>query len=154
MTALVAGDGHACALEADGTVWCWGSGTQGQLGTGQSSTLALKPVQVTALGSDVVEIGAGSNQTCARKKRRHAVVLGRGLRQDAGEVSGLDGVASFAVGDGHVCAVKTDGSVACQGDSEFGQLGNGSTLGGTERRRGSRHRRHERGGGRRSLLRA
>ncbi len=32
--ALAAGDGFACALDAEGAAWCWGANDRGQLGTG------------------------------------------------------------------------------------------------------------------------
>ncbi len=32
--ALAAGDYFTCALTTDGTVWCWGRGSGGRLGTG------------------------------------------------------------------------------------------------------------------------
>jgi alpha-tubulin suppressor-like RCC1 family protein len=30
----VGGGAHSCARRADGTVWCWGANTSGQLGDG------------------------------------------------------------------------------------------------------------------------
>lgn len=36
-------------------------------------------------------------------------------------------VAQLAVGDGHGCALRRDGTVACWGKNDHGQLGNGST---------------------------
>jgi alpha-tubulin suppressor-like RCC1 family protein len=44
---LVSGAYHVCALEKDGTVWCWGLNDKGQLGGGTAN--ASSPVQVTAL---------------------------------------------------------------------------------------------------------
>jgi alpha-tubulin suppressor-like RCC1 family protein len=128
-TQVVAGSGHACALEADGTVWCWGSGTQGQLGNGTRTGSAFKPMKVASLGSDVEEIEAASNQTCAGKKDGTVWCWGSDYGATPVHVGGLDGAASFAVGDGHVCAVSNDGSVSCRGDSAYGQLGTGSTVG-------------------------
>jgi len=37
---VVLGDEHSCGLRMDGSLWCWGRNTFGQLGTGQASTLA------------------------------------------------------------------------------------------------------------------
>jgi alpha-tubulin suppressor-like RCC1 family protein len=31
---IVAGGAHSCAHRTDGTVWCWGANTSGQLGDG------------------------------------------------------------------------------------------------------------------------
>jgi len=58
---------HACALKADGTLWCWGANGYGQLG---DTTLADKaaPVPVTALGSDVVQVTVGYSYSCALKR--------------------------------------------------------------------------------------
>ena len=129
VTQVVAGTGHACALESDGTVWCWGSNSVGQLGTGMRSGSAYKPIKVAALGADVVEIQAGNNQTCARKKDGSLFCWGSDYGNTPIQQTGLSNVASFAVGDGHVCAVMRDGSVGCRGDSTHGELGTGSTVG-------------------------
>ena len=42
------GQNFACALKADGTVWCWGSGANGRLGHG-ATTDSPTPVQVLGL---------------------------------------------------------------------------------------------------------
>jgi alpha-tubulin suppressor-like RCC1 family protein len=39
-TAVDVGETHACALADDGTMWCWGVGSNGQLGHSQSTFLA------------------------------------------------------------------------------------------------------------------
>jgi alpha-tubulin suppressor-like RCC1 family protein len=43
--ALAAGAAHTCAEKKDGTVWCWGDNTYGQLGNG-THTMSPLPVQV------------------------------------------------------------------------------------------------------------
>jgi alpha-tubulin suppressor-like RCC1 family protein len=45
VTSLAAGGDHTCALQANGTVWCWGNNTTGQLGNGAAST-SPTPVRV------------------------------------------------------------------------------------------------------------
>ena len=50
VAAITAGDYHSCALTTTGTVRCWGSNTNGQLGD-NSTTLRLTPVAVLASGS-------------------------------------------------------------------------------------------------------
>lgn len=43
--ALTAGDAFTCALTTEGSVWCWGRGTDGELGTGRKSSSA-RPLRV------------------------------------------------------------------------------------------------------------
>jgi alpha-tubulin suppressor-like RCC1 family protein len=45
VTGISAGVNHACATKTDGTVWCWGINSQGQLGD-RSTTTRAQPVQV------------------------------------------------------------------------------------------------------------
>ena len=51
-----AGYAHSFALDADGTLWAWGAGEYGRLGTG-SSYSAYSPEEVEL--DDVVEASAG-----------------------------------------------------------------------------------------------
>jgi alpha-tubulin suppressor-like RCC1 family protein len=55
----------ACALRADGTVWCWGSTAYGETGTNASSgAVQYAPVQIPGL-TGVTQITAGYNHVCA-----------------------------------------------------------------------------------------
>ncbi len=47
-TAVDAGHEHSCAIDASGTVWCWGNNTRGQLGN-LTTTGADRPVEVEDL---------------------------------------------------------------------------------------------------------
>jgi len=53
---------HTCAVARDGTVSCWGSNANGQLGSSGPSSFTPKPV---ASLSNVVQVSAGSMHTCA-----------------------------------------------------------------------------------------
>ena len=58
-----AGARHSCGVDTEGTAYCWGLGTSGQLGTGSLSG-AGAPVPVAG-GHAFVDITAGSSHTCA-----------------------------------------------------------------------------------------
>ncbi|HVU04532.1 MAG TPA: hypothetical protein VHE30_22395 [Polyangiaceae bacterium] len=49
VTAITAGYDSTCALESDGTVWCWGSNSGGQLGDG-TRTARFEPARVLSCG--------------------------------------------------------------------------------------------------------
>ena len=65
---ITAGLNHACALDAGGAAWCWGSGMRGENGMGTTSTgVAIignysKPVSVR--GGAFRAIAAGAQHTC------------------------------------------------------------------------------------------
>jgi hypothetical protein len=61
---LAVGNYHACARKTDGTMWCWGFNTNGQLGNGTINASPTTPVQVTGLAG-VSSIAAGDGMTCA-----------------------------------------------------------------------------------------
>src|SRR6266571_1166304 len=60
-THVSVGLSHACALTADGTVYCWGSNLQGQLGTG-SGSYSTSPALVTG-GHTFTMVDAGAAHT-------------------------------------------------------------------------------------------
>jgi alpha-tubulin suppressor-like RCC1 family protein len=127
------GSRHVCALAGDGSLWCWGDNKDGQLGDGTTASKTA-PVQVTALGSDVVQVSAGEAFTCAVKGDGSAWCWGSNAAGQLGNgkwadtlvptlVSGLASmVAQMVVGTEHSCARKTDGTVWC-----WGYLNTGST---------------------------
>jgi alpha-tubulin suppressor-like RCC1 family protein len=55
---------HTCALHGDGTVSCWGSNTNGQLGLDRSGTTGELPSKVPGL-SNIVALAVGGDHTCA-----------------------------------------------------------------------------------------
>jgi alpha-tubulin suppressor-like RCC1 family protein len=59
---------HVCAHKTDGTIWCWGSNSYGQIGVGTSSSsnpTYLNPVQVTSLMTAGVQVSVGQYVSCA-----------------------------------------------------------------------------------------
>lgn len=136
-TAVDAGSTHTCAVTGAGGVRCWGSNFRGQLGDG--TTLARSvPVGVRGL-SGVRAVGAGDH-TCALTMLadircwggNSSGELGDGTRADRRTpvlVAGLSGRATaLAVGLDHTCALLDSATVACWGENQHGQLGNGTTV--------------------------
>jgi alpha-tubulin suppressor-like RCC1 family protein len=97
-----AGGSHSCARKTNGTVWCWGSNGNGQLGIGDPDvTRSLLATQV---------------------KREITP-------DDSDDDIPLTGVESVAAGGRHSCASTASnlpGQVLCWGDNDRGQLGDGT----------------------------
>jgi cysteine-rich repeat protein len=145
---LAAGGSHTCALLDTGAVRCWGDGTSGQLGYGNTSTIGDNEVPASAgdinLGGTVVQLVAGVHHTCARLDtgavrcwgRGHYGRLGYGNTSTIGDnetpssagninIGGI--VVQLAAGEYHTCALLDTGAVRCWGYGGWGQLGYGNT---------------------------
>jgi len=127
--------GFACALKVDGTVWCWGDDTYGQLGNNSAFTDSLVPVQVSGI-SNAVAITAGHVHACALLSTGGIKCWGYGLDGQLGNsasatsgipvtVSTISTAIGIDAGYRHTCAVLGDGSARCWGGGAGGRLGNG-----------------------------
>jgi alpha-tubulin suppressor-like RCC1 family protein len=57
-------DEHACAVDGNGAVWCWGGNRFGQIGDG--STVYRDAPAATGLSAGMVDVSAGGTHSCAR----------------------------------------------------------------------------------------
>jgi alpha-tubulin suppressor-like RCC1 family protein/regulation of enolase protein 1 (concanavalin A-like superfamily) len=135
--ALAVGKSHSLALKSDGTVWAWGSNTNGQLGDGTQSNNRSLPVQVWGLNG-VVAVAAGEKYSLALKSDGTVWAWGLATHGRLGtgnttqrltpvKVNGLSSIVSIAAGQGHSLALKSDGTVWTVGFNNFGALGLGDT---------------------------
>ncbi len=135
---LVAGWGHACALEAGtGKAWCWGSNLSGQLGVGTtanqsapaavSGNRAFASLAVGGSRSCGVESGTGK-AWCWGSNGYGQLGDGTTANQSAPvAVSGNRAFASLAAGQYHACGVEAvTGATWCWGGNWNGQLGDGT----------------------------
>ena len=135
------GDRGSCALDIDGTAWCWGNSYDGRLGNGSTSTNQHTGTPSQVLGNHVFrQISVGSTTSCAIDTAGDAWCwgdsyngkLGNGSTQTANtgtpsQVVGGHEFHEISVGTQVVCALDTDGAAWCWGTSYNGRLGNGST---------------------------
>lgn len=130
--ALSAGPSHACALLDDGTVWCWGSGNEHQLGKNAGSN-SFAPTQVKGI-DDATSVAAGLRHTCATRENGTVSCWGQNDYGEAGTattrtvlrawdvVQGIDDAVQVWAGTYSTCAVLSGGAVQCWGNNESGRM--------------------------------
>ncbi len=131
---LAVGQGHVCAIQQDGSLWCWGRNTNGQLGIGPEPGQTRVPGRVGS-AADWTAIAAGQHHTC-------------GVREDGSlwcwgdnaffEIAAPDPALRYpeprqlgaaiewtavATGWFHSCAIARDARLFCWGRAIEGQLG-------------------------------
>jgi alpha-tubulin suppressor-like RCC1 family protein len=137
---LSAGDGHVCAHRGGDSFSCWGSNSGGQLGTGDEGTMeAALPGASRALPAAIVTLASGAYHVCALLESGAVFCWGSNEHGECGADPSAPRFAPLAaqgfdqrvvaIGSGagaqHSCAVLADGSVACWGSDNEGQLGSG-----------------------------
>lgn len=144
---IVAGSAHTCALLHDGSVSCWGSGSVGRLGYGNSADVGDNETPAAVgrvdLGAPVTALAAGQLHTCALLDSGNVRCwglgqfgrLGTGNTQTIGDDEAPRGGANAAVGaralalaagSAHTCVLLETGTVRCFGYGHYGQLGTGN----------------------------
>lgn len=133
----VLGTRHTCALQDDGTLWCWGHNNDSQLGYSGDDGAVPTPV---GTATDWTTVSPGDSSTCG--VRSPGTLWCWGANTDGllgtGMVGGNEPMpvqvglesdwVAVAVGSfRHACGLRSDQSLWCWGRNDFGQLGLGST---------------------------
>ncbi len=147
---------HTCALSTNGTVKCWGSNWDGQLGYGDTNNRGDNPnemgdiLPMVNLGTNflVKQIALGYYHTCVLSTNStvkcwgdstygqlgHGDISSRGDNSNemGDDLPTIDLGISFSIkqiygGGFHTCALSTNGTVKCWGSNWDGQLGYGDT---------------------------
>ena len=140
-TQLACGYEHTLGIAATGLLYSWGSGASGALGSGATASRS-SPVTVSNSGTNWISISAGTSFSGGIKSDGTLWTWGlntsgqlgdnsttaRSSPQTiAGAGSGGTNWKALSLGDTHVAAIKTDGTLWTWGNNSNGQLGDGST---------------------------
>ncbi len=148
VTQISTGQNHTCALLSNGNVRCWGEGSYGQLGYGNTNSIGDDETPASAgdvnVGGTVTQISTGAYHTCALLNTGNVRCWGYGnygsLGYGNGDIIGDDEtpaiagdvnvggtVTQISAGGLHTCALLSNGNVRCWGYADSGQLGYGNT---------------------------
>jgi alpha-tubulin suppressor-like RCC1 family protein len=135
-TDIATGGDHVCAVSEDGSAWCWGYNSRGQLGTGDF----LERLVPTKISGNTLFKSITAHQviTCGIATDDSAWCWGDGFNGGLGNgttavtnvpvaVSGQLRFASLQLGVWSTCGVTTGGDGYCWGSNWDGELGAGLT---------------------------
>ena len=127
-----AGRHSACAVRENGSVVCWGQGTNGRLGQGDTSDSSV-PVPVDDI-ANAISVSVGRDHACAVLAtgtiqcwgKNNYGQVGNGATGDQTSpvnVVGIEDAVGVFAGGYHTCALRANGRVLCWGVNDYNQLG-------------------------------
>jgi alpha-tubulin suppressor-like RCC1 family protein len=136
-TKISAGGTHNLAIRSNGTLWAWGSGGQGRLGTNDIINRS-SPVSVIGGFADWTEASAGGDHSLAL--RANGTIWAWGSDANTGRlgtgqigafdrsspvsiVGGITDWVEIATGDMHNLAIRSNGTLWAWGSGTGGMLG-------------------------------
>ena len=144
---IIGGFGYVCAVALDGRAYCWGSNSNGKIGSGNTSS-ALVPSAVKISGALVgkvikqIEPSSAGNHSCVIASDDKAYCWGHNGFGQLGNNNTVNSLTPVAVDTAGVlvsktikqiasggissCVIASDDKAYCWGSNNFGQLGNGN----------------------------
>jgi alpha-tubulin suppressor-like RCC1 family protein len=131
--------GFKAAIKTDGTLWLWGTGTNGQLGN-NTVVGVISPVQTISDGTNWRSFSTGGTFCAATKTDGTLWTWGNnnnGYLGDGTRTSRSSPVQTATYGNNwnyvdcgqqHTAAIKTDGTLWMWGRNQFGNLGDNTAL--------------------------
>jgi alpha-tubulin suppressor-like RCC1 family protein len=124
---------HTCGITTGGSLYCWGAGDGGRLGTGDAADKTLPALVEQDMWEDVT---TGGPMSCGRRAGGELWCWGSGVLGIRGDGTANDALEPARVGSaggwrdvsagvGHVCAIDADRALWCWGDDSSLQLGAG-----------------------------
>jgi alpha-tubulin suppressor-like RCC1 family protein len=138
ITSLSAGHGHACVATSTRETFCWGDGTDGDIGYsglpdsfGPYPTSNLPPARAVAAGLDFscgllvtrrIDCWGGNDVGQLGDNGVDPTAAG-----DVERVVGITNAIAITAGEYGACALLATGSVSCWGSGDSNEFGNGHT---------------------------
>jgi alpha-tubulin suppressor-like RCC1 family protein len=125
---VATGQGHACGVRLDGSLWCWGRNTASMLGQGADAGIQLRLPQRVGARTDWAQLDANQEYTCALREDQSLwcwgnLLNGTPLLVPTQLVPGAFALVSTNLF--HLCALSSSGAASCWGRNLEGQLGLG-----------------------------
>lgn len=131
---------HSMAIMSDGSLWAWGSNSDGQIGDGDTNySMLVKYVKIPKqiFPSGVTAIAGGNKHSLALKTDGSVWTWGSNESGQLGDGTQwsrnwnpkqviANSVVEIAAGYHHSLAIKTDGSLWAWGSNGYGQFGDGN----------------------------
>lgn len=135
---ISAGDSYSLAIKNDGTLWAWGSNSNGKLGNGSPYINSLVPIQI-GTASNWQSVKAGYDFSLAIKNdgtlwgwgNNSSGQLGNGTTADSSvpiQIGTDTDWVKVSSGIPHSMAIKSNGTLWAWGSNFPGQFGNGTTV--------------------------
>ncbi len=127
---------HTCATKTDGTIWCWGRNEVGQLADRTLVNRAM-PQLVEMNNTPVLNFDSDANHLCLVDSTNGLQCWGDNREGQIGQgnvgseyerpvaVTADNGAGwlTVATGEGHTCAIRSDGVAMCWGRNTRGMAG-------------------------------